>query len=351
MKKKLLKFVLCAILIVNGMIHSDIEVEAAEVQYDKMVIADVIRSLNVREKPSTDSPIVGQMKRGSVGTIVEKGKQWTKITSGDVVGYVNNDYILTGSAMGLFVKKNIKTKEAIVAVDVLNIRSKKNTTSKILGKAKKGAVFEVKGASKDWVRIVYKKKDSFLARQYVELQYRFETATKVAKEELSVSGNNVTIVGNGNQNQETKPDTDSNQPVNGDANDIVNLPQSNVQLRKAISEYGLQFVGNPYVYGGTSLTNGADCSGFVQSVYSKFGIKLNRVSADQAFNGKERELSEIQIGDLVFYVNRGSSKIGHVSIYIGDGKVVHALNQDKGICISDMYYDTPYIVRNVIDEY
>lgn len=338
-------------LVVNGIIHSDIEVEAAEIQYDKMVIADVARSLNVREKPSTDSLIVGQMKRGSVGTIVQKGKQWTKITSGDVVGYVNNEYILTGSAMGVFVKKNLKVKEAVVTVDILNIRSQKNTTSKILGKAKKGDVFEVKGASKDWVRVVYKKKDSFLARQYVDLQYHFETATKVAKEELSVSGNDITLVGNGEQNQDTKPETDGNGDTNNTTNNTTNIVQSNTELRKAISDYGLQFVGNPYVYGGTSLTNGADCSGFVQSVYNKFGIKLNRVSADQATNGKERALADIQVGDLVFYVNRGSSNIGHVSIYIGNGKVVHALNQDKGICVSDMYYDTPYTVRNVIDEF
>lgn len=351
MKKKLSKLFLCTLLVVNFGIVDNVEVKAENIQYNKMVIADVTKSLNIREKATTESSIVGQMARGSVGTILAKGKQWTKIRSGKVTGYVCNDYILTGSPMEEFVKENIKTKEATVVADILNIREKKSLTAKILGKAKKGDVFEVKGVSKDWVRIVYNKKDCFLSREYVDIQYRFEYATVSQKsDELTVSGNSITIVGSGNPstNVAGKDETSFSQDnVTNSAQTVVT--QSNAELRKAITEYGLQFVGNPYVYGGTSLTNGADCSGFVQSVYGKFGIKLNRVSADQATNGRDRALSDIKVGDLVFYINSGSSRIGHVSIYIGDGKVVHALNQDKGICISDMYYDTPYTVRNVID--
>lgn len=358
-KEKLSKLFFIGLYIIGVGLFCSIEVKADELQYEKMVIANVEQSLNIREKASTQGTIVGQMKRGSVGTILTKGKQWTKIKSGNVTGFVSNRYILTGSEMEKFIKENIKTKEAVVNVDILNIREKKTLTAKILGKAKKGDKFEVKGASKEWVRIVYKKKDSFVAREYVTIQYRLEEATAVPKaDELTVSGNSITIVGSGNTTggeEQTTEKTETTVPKKEEIvqetvtdNNTQQMP-TNTNLRKTITDYGLQFVGNPYVYGGTSLTEGADCSGFVQSVYGNFGIKLNRVSADQATNGKERPLEDIQVGDLVFYISRGSTRISHVSIYIGDGKVVHALNREKGICVSDLYYNTPYVIRNVID--
>lgn len=396
MKKKLGKLYLFTICSIGFILLCQIETKAEGIQYDKMVIANVENCLNIREKASTKSEVVGQMKRGSVGDILEKGKQWTKIRSGTVEGYVSNSYVLTGKEMETFAKNNIKTKEAIVTTDVLNVREKKSLTAKVLGKVKKGDTLEVKGVSKEWIRVLYKKKDGFVATQYVTVQYRFTTATAVKpKEELSVSGNSITVVGSTNVATNTDENTNASTSVNGNTNSTTNTngnvgtstsvtttettgntnyventtssntssteisPSTGTQssqtgvtnenLRKMITDYGLQFVGNPYVYGGTSLTEGADCSGFVQSVYANFGIKLNRVSIDQATNGKERALSDIQAGDLVFYISSGSSRISHVSIYIGNGKVVHALNREKGICVSDLYYNTPYTVRNVID--
>lgn len=111
-------------------------------------------------------------------------------------------------------------------------------------------------------------------------------------------------------------------------------------LRDKIVDYALQFVGNPYVYGGTSLTNGTDCSGFTMGVYKKFSISISRTSRSQAYDGKSIKRSELQKGDLVFYGTGGT--IGHVAIYIGDGKIVHASNPSSGIKISNMDYRTPY---------
>jgi cell wall-associated NlpC family hydrolase len=112
---------------------------------------------------------------------------------------------------------------------------------------------------------------------------------------------------------------------------------------QAIVDFAVQFVGNPYVWGGTSLTNGADCSGFTQSVMANFGISIPRTAAAQSCSGTEVALSDIQAGDLLFY--QGDSGIGHVSIYMGNGQVVHASNASTGIIISDYGYRTPVSAR------
>lgn len=113
--------------------------------------------------------------------------------------------------------------------------------------------------------------------------------------------------------------------------------EKRVAKRQEVADFAVQFVGNPYVWGGTSLTNGADCSGFVMSVFANFGYELPRVAAVQYSSSQKKDLSELEVGDLVFY----GSEIYHVALYIGDGKVVHALNSNKGIVITDYDYETP----------
>ena len=116
------------------------------------------------------------------------------------------------------------------------------------------------------------------------------------------------------------------------------VEQKRVAERKALVNFALQFEGNRYDYGGTSLTNGADCSGFVMSVFREFGYDLPRVAAAQYESSQKKDISQLETGDLVFY---GAGGINHVALYIGDGKVVHALNSNKGIVITDYNYDTP----------
>lgn len=110
-----------------------------------------------------------------------------------------------------------------------------------------------------------------------------------------------------------------------------------VAKRKEVADFAVRFVGNPYVWGGTSLTNGADCSGFVMSVFANFGYELPRVAAAQYQASQQKEISQMEVGDLVFY----GAGIYHVALYIGNGKVVHALNANKGIVITDYDYETP----------
>ena len=109
--------------------------------------------------------------------------------------------------------------------------------------------------------------------------------------------------------------------------------------RASIVEYAKQFLGNKYVYGGTSLTNGTDCSGFTMSVFAHFGYGLPRTSGSQAAATSSIKSSEAQPGDLFFYSNGG--RINHVALYIGGGMIIHASNPRSGIKISNAYYRSP----------
>lgn len=117
------------------------------------------------------------------------------------------------------------------------------------------------------------------------------------------------------------------------------------EARQGIVDFALQFVGNPYVYGGTSLTNGADCSGFVMSVFAEFGYELPRVAAAQCAASEKKSVADIEAGDLVFY---GDGGIDHVALYIGDGKIVHASTAATGIKVSDYDYRAPAAVGTFV---
>lgn len=128
-------------------------------------------------------------------------------------------------------------------------------------------------------------------------------------------------------------------------------PKPTETIGMTVTDYALKFVGNPYKYGGTSLTNGADCSGFVQSVYAQFGYSLPRTSREQAVSAGYMDItvkeSALQPGDLIFYADNGG-RVFHVALYIGNGNVVHAANSKKGITVSEYDYMKPYKARRVV---
>ena len=120
---------------------------------------------------------------------------------------------------------------------------------------------------------------------------------------------------------------------------------SEEELRQQIVDFALQFEGNPYVYGGTSLTNGADCSGFVMSVFAQFGYSLPRVAADQYNQSVKKSVGDLEPGDLVFY----GSGISHVALYIGNGQIIHASTSASGIKLSNYDYEAPVGVGTYIE--
>ena len=195
--------------------------------------------INIREEQSTDSDVVGKIRKDAICEVVSIEDEWCEIESGEIKGYISSEYLLTGE------KANEKA-EALMAEGVE------------------------------------------LETAITLMEYRY--------------GKGVT------------------------------------DIQMEICEFARQFVGNPYRWGGTSLTNGADCSGFTLSVYANYGVSLPHSSKAQANCGTRIDLSELQPGDLVFY---GGSNIHHVAMYIGNGQVVHAQSTNTGIVASSMNYNTP----------
>ncbi len=130
------------------------------------------------------------------------------------------------------------------------------------------------------------------------------------------------------------------------AEEAKKAEEQRLAKRQAVVDFALQFEGNPYVYGGTSLTNGADCSGFVMSVFANFGYSLPRVAADQCAASTRKDISQLEPGDLVFY---GNGYIDHVALYIGDGKIIHASGAATGIKISNYDYQQPAAIGTYME--
>lgn len=195
----------------------------------------------------------------------------------------------------------------------INIRKEANAEAEIVGKIAADAVCEVVAASADWFEISSGEVSGYISGEYLLTGI----AANKRAEALMESGIEFETALTMLEYRYGKGVTD---------------------VQMAVCEYAGQFVGNPYKWGGTSLTKGADCSGFTMSVYAKYGISLPHSSKAQANCGSRVELSEVQPGDLIFY---GGKSIHHVAMYIGNGQVVHAQSAKTGIVITSMYYNTP----------
>ena len=328
----------------------------------KMVAANVEDSVNVRKKNSKKSEVIGQMYKGDVGTIIEKRKNWTKIKSGKVKGWVNNEFLLFGDEAKKFADK-VCTKTAVVNTTTLNVRAKKSTDADIVTLIPEGERYDVtKEYESGWVKIdVDGDLKGYVSTEFVDVEYDYgkaltmkeiedaQAAIAAAEAANAVIPETVTqtVTEQQSSNVATIKPTKKAEAIkkanNGTSftsnSSVASSSTSTSGLGSQIANYALQFVGNPYRYGGTSLTNGADCSGFVQSVYKHFGYNLSRTAAAQAGNGRAVSMSELQPGDLIFYNNGGG--IGHVAIYTGGGMIVHASTKKTGIKTSVYNYRTP----------
>ena len=354
-----------------------VEEKAAKVESNQ-VVANIDSYLNIRTEPSEDSDVVGKFYTGNVGTIVEKGEQWSLVSSGNAYGYVNNDYLLFGDDAESYIENNCD-QVAKVTAETLNVRAEDSTESDVVTLSDEGDAFTVLEQQGDWVKVAASEDVvGYVAKDYVYVDYIYETAVTIEEEEAAAAQAEAeaqaaaeaeaaaqaeaeaqaatTEAATQTQTTEATTQAQTTQAPTTEApkkkeekketvdstNVVVSDESSSTETVKqeststtgqAIADYAVQFVGNPYKYGGTSLTNGADCSGFVQSVYKHFGYSLPRVAADQAGAGSKVSTSNLQPGDLLFYHG-----YGHVAIYIGGGQVVHASNAATGIKISKYNY-------------
>ena len=375
-------------------------------EYENVGISVAADYVNVRKKPNTDSKVVGKLYRGSAAKIVKKVGDWVKIKSGQVEGYIMSDYLAIGYSAEKMVDK-FGTKIATINTETLKVREAKNTDCAVLTLVSGEESFEVIREDKDWVKIMVDgDTKGFVSKEYVDITVKFKKAVSIEEEReaarkkaaaeaaaaraeqeaqqrqqqqassnsgsssssssSSSSGSSSSSSSSGSSSHKSSSGSSSSSHKSSSSGSSNKSSSSSSSHKSsgggnssngsgdvigsgdgsAIASYALQFVGNPYVYGGTSLTNGTDCSGFTMSVFRKFGISLPRTSGSQSGVGRKISVSEARAGDLIFYARNGH--VNHVALCIGGGRVVHASNPSVGITTSNIGYRTPYCARRVI---
>jgi len=276
--------------------------------YNNIGIANVDNHLNVRETPDESGKLVGKMSNNAACEVLGEEGDWIHIKSGKVEGYCHKDYLLTG-VFARMRAEEIVTSVAEATSGGLRVRTEPNTDCEIITTMAEGEYLEVVEVMDGWIKVLLDDEEAYISSEYAQVKENLDTA--ITMTEL--------LYGEG-------------------VSDV----------RVELCQYAKQFIGNPYVWGGTSLTKGADCSGFTLSVFKKYGIKLPHYSVSQSKMGTKVSLSEAKAGDLVFYAK--GNTVNHVGIYLGNGQVVHASSPRTGIKISNVGYRTIHSIRNIIGD-
>lgn len=276
--------------------------------YTNLGIAHVDNHLNIREEPNENGKLIGKLSKDAACEILgidENG--WAHIKSGKVEGYCSTEFLYLGDdavARGQEVASMI----AIVNTQTLKVRGEPNTDSIVITLIPQEEELEVVEVMENgWIKFLLDDEEAYVSGDYVDVEERLEKAVTLTE---------------------------------------LKYGQGVSDVRVDMVQYAKQFVGNPYVWGGTSLTNGTDCSGFTMGIYSKYGVSLPHHAASQAQMGTKIDFSSVQPGDLVFYAKNGS--INHVAMYIGNGQVIHASSPKTGIKISSWNYRTPECIRRYL---
>ena len=265
-------------------------------------------NLNIRQEASTDSEVVGILTNHNACELLEDAGDWYKVTSGKVTGYVSKQYLVTGDEAESIAEQEIKT-VATVNTETLNVRAEKSTEAAVLSQVGNSEAFTVNSVADGWVEISVDDSVGYISQDYVTLAQALPTAKTIEQ---------------------------------------VKYGDGVSDVRASVVSYALQFVGNRYVWGGTSLENGIDCSGFTMRILGKYGVSLPHSSKAQPSCGTKISASDAKPGDLFFY-GSGSS-ISHVAIYIGNGQIVHASNKRDGIKVSNAFYRSPICVTRYLPD-
>ena len=311
--------------------------------FKSLVIAQVNDYVNVRSIPSEEGEILGKLYDKSVGEFIEEDNGWYKITSGSVTGYVKAEYCVTGDDAVALAKK-VGNRIATVTTTTLKVREEPSLDATVLGLVPIQDQLLVTEELDNWVKVNIEEGDGYVSLDYVTLSTEFvkaesreEEEARLAKEEAERKA--ALEAARKAEEKNRKAAKRESSATTSEAPVVYATGGS--ALGQSVASYACQFVGNPYVYGGTSLTNGADCSGFVMSVYANFGVSLpHSSSGDRSVGTAVDGLANAQPGDIICYS-------GHVAIYIGNGQIVHASTAKTGIKISDVNYRTPLGVRRI----
>ena len=311
--------------------------------FKSLVIAQVNDYVNVRSIPSEDGEILGKLYDKSVGEFIEEDNGWYKITSGSVTGYVKAEYCVTGDD-AVALAKEVGNRIATVTTTTLKVREEPSLDATVLGLVPIQDQLLVTEELDNWVKVNIEEGDGYVSLDYVTLSTEFVKAESREEEEARLAREEAerkAALEAARKAEEKNRKTTQSESSSTTSEAPVVYTTGGSELGQSVASYACQFVGNPYVYGGTSLTNGADCSGFVMSVYANFGVSLpHSSSGDRSVGTAVDGLANAQQGDIIYYS-------GHVAIYIGNGQIVHASTAKTGIKISDVNYRTPLGVRRI----
>ena len=306
--------------------------EAVKNNYTGLCIAQVSDYVNIRSEANEESEVVGKLYDKCVGTVDAEENGWYHITSGNVTGYVKSEYVIIASDAAS-VAEQVGTRVATVTTETLRVRQEATTDSSILGLIPMGEELTVLEEGDGFVKVSIEEGDGWVSTDFVELRTDYvyaeskaEEEARLAKEQAAKEAAHAAAAAKARSSQSSSG-SDAPAVVGGGAGSASG---------NAVASFASQFVGNPYVYGGTSLTNGADCSGFVMSVYANFGVGLPHSSSALRGVGYGVSLAEAQPGDIICYS-------GHVGIYVGNNTIVHASTAATGI-----KYTSPVTYKNVL---
>lgn len=307
-----------------------------------LVIAQVNDYVNVRSIPSEEGEIIGKLYNHSVGTFISEENGWYQITSGTVTGYVKGEFCVTGET-AIALAKEVSTRIATVNTQTLKVRTEPSLEASVLGLVPIGDELVVLDEVDGWVKVDVEEGIGWVSMEFVDLSREFvqaeskeEEAKRLAKEEEERRKAREAAAAKTAQRNQSQTSNNTTQAPSAPV-----TVSGGSEMGKAVAEYALKFVGNPYKYGGTSLTNGTDCSGFVMSVYENFGVGLpHSSSADRKQGSAVDGLANAQPGDLICYS-------GHVALYIGNGQIVHASTSKTGIIVSNADYKKVLAVRRI----
>lgn len=295
-------------------------VPASEGEYLNRAFSNVSDYAYIRSAPDEESDWVGKIYSNSAVTVLEYDNGWAKIQSGNVEGYVPTDVLYTGEEAEEH-EQEYKKDEATVTADVLNVRNGQGTQAEILTQVIENQKYEVTGeAVEGWYPVKVGEIDGWVSGEYITIETSYSYAESREEEEVRLA------------KETAKAEQEAKEAA---------AIQEQTSRGQAVIDFACQFIGNPYVWGGTSLTEGADCSGFVQSVYANFGISLPRTTWDMENVGEEVSYEQALPGDLILYD-------GHVGLYMGDGNIVNAMNEADGIGICSATYAPIVTIRRVL---